>query len=166
MTTQDLRKLYGYPEDLIKLLKDKSSLWSAKLTYQLLMENELYRNNSLIPSRSEKKSDGVKWAVAWKNWHKMRGLNPEEVIFAWKLQQDMLKVGSRLHRQNAERRCLLMIDGDECVEIQTREHVFIDCMGVLDTVDKLKLILSRYLGKGVKDCDLIHLSFNHRNKKI
>ena len=37
----------------------------------------------------------------------MKGLAADEKCFAWKVQQDMLAIESRMHRQNAERRCLI-----------------------------------------------------------
>ena len=78
----------------------------------------------------------------------------------------MLKVGARIHRPNAERRCLLMVDDEVCLEEQTRVHVFISCMGVLGIIEKCSLIMNRYLEKGVKDCEIIHLSFNHIRESL
>ena len=52
----EVRKLYGYPEDLIKLIKDKSSLRSPKLTYYILMENNCtyFKHHNIIHnSKSE-----------------------------------------------------------------------------------------------------------------
>ena len=52
----------------------------------------------------------------------------DEKMFAWKLCQDMLPVGVRIHRANAERRCLVQLDsGIVCTELQDREHVFRAC---------------------------------------
>ena len=162
----DLRNLYGYPEDLIKLRGDRSILWSAKLVYQLLMEMELCRNNSLIPSRSEKKSSGIKWAVAWKNLQSLRGLSSEEVVFAWKLQQDMLKIGTRIHRPNADRRCgIELINNTVCQELQTRQHLFCECESVKEISCIGRKVIDKVLQKEISENDLVHLSFSHRDKK-
>ena len=69
--------------------------------------------------------------MAWRNWKKSSGLNPEEKEFVWKVQQDMLAIGARFHRPNADKRCKIELDGDEiCQEVQTRKHLFIECESV------------------------------------
>ena len=35
----------------------------------------------------------------------LKGVTAEEKCFAWKIAQDMLEVGNRLHRKNANRSC-------------------------------------------------------------
>ena len=55
------------------------------------------------------------------------------MFFIWKLQQDMLPVGARLHRRNAEKRCLEELASNRtCLALQTREHVFIECESVAE----------------------------------
>ena len=57
------------------------------------------RNGSYIPSRNEKRVDGIKWKASWYNVSSVRGLSPEEKCFAWKITQDMLDVGVRKHKK-------------------------------------------------------------------
>ena len=64
------------------------------------------KNNYLIPSRNERRVMNIKWSNCWRNWYDLRRIDAEELTFAWKLQQDMLSVGARLHRRNAEKRCM------------------------------------------------------------
>ena len=96
----------------------------------------------------------------------LKGLNAVEKTFAWKLQQDMLHVGSRIHRRNAERRCLMGLDGGAvCEEVQTRFHLFAECEAVKGRFELIKTVLKDYLQKEVDNNEIIHLAFNHRNKR-
>ena len=159
-------QLYGYPVDFKRVHAQGIANGSAKVIYKFLIQDLVSKNGSLIPSRNEKRSDFVKWRLAWKNWSKMKGLTPEEKCFAWKVQQDMLQIGSRIHRNNAERRCLIMLEnGQLCQNIQTLEHLFLSCESVGDVYDNLSYILNVYLERGVQFKDIVHFSFNHRNKK-
>ena len=153
-----IHTLYGYPEEMLRVVSRGTNMGSS-------MEDELYRNNSLIPSRSEKRSVGVKWTVAWNNVATLRGLNPEQIMFAWKIQQDMLAIGARLHRRNVERRCMLKVQDEICEEVQTREHLFGSCKSVEGISGACKTVLNEFLGREVNLNDLIHLSFNHRDKR-
>ena len=81
----------------------------------------------------------------------MRGLTAKEKCFAWKLQQDMLPVGVRKHRKNADRRCLNLLENDQvCVENQTLEHAFAKCRSVVDTFESLSKVLEQLLGLTVR----------------
>ena len=92
----------------------------------------------------------------------MRGLDAEEKVFAWKLQQDMLLVGSRLHRPNADRSCKIVLSGNRvCQEIQSRQHLFTECESVLDLLGFIKQVLEGVIQKDVHEKDIIHLSFTH-----
>ena len=107
----------------------------------------------------------MRWSIAWKNWHGLKGMNAEEYVFAWKLQQDMLLIGARLHRPYADRRCKLNLTGDRiCQEYQTRQHMFIECESVGDIFYGCTQVVTDLLQKEVSDNDIVHLSFNHRNK--
>ena len=129
------------------------------------MDNQLLKNNSIIPSRSERRVDSVKWSIAWKNWKELRGVSAEEKIFMWKVQQDMLLIGSRIHRLNADRRCKEELPGNICCqEIQTRHHLFIGCESVKDSFALCKLILRDILKKDISNNEVIFFSFNHRSK--
>ena len=158
-----LKEIYGYSEDFEKVLKLRID--SSRQIYEELMNDILVRNNSLIPSRNEKRSRGIKWSVAWKNWSKLRGVDATEREFAWKIQQDMLNNGSRLHRLNADKRCMLLLDdGTNCVEIETREHLFVRCETVVELFSVCSDIIKGVLEKNVGVDEILHLSFNHRCK--
>ena len=45
------------------------------------------------------------------------------------------------------------------------EHLFSTCESVLGIYEKLRLILNNFLQRPVSFNDIIHFSFNHRNKK-
>ena len=159
------RNIYGYTEELSKCIKAGVSMNSARDIYGFLINDVICRNNSVIPSRSEKRSENVKWRIAWQNLAGLRGVDAEEYEFAWKLQQDLLKIGARIHRQNAERRCLAVLGGVYCQEVETREHFFIGCERVKECNRSCLKILGDYLGKEILQTNLIHLAFNHRNKQ-
>ena len=99
------------------------------------------------------------WSLAWKNWSKLKGLTAEEKCFAWKVQQDMLQIGSRIHRNNAERRCLIVLEYvQSCQDIQTLEHLFLSCKSVGDVYENLSLILNVYLERAAQFTDIAKLS--------
>ena len=99
---REVRKIYGYSEELEKVLKADMEKKGVKEIYNLLMEKVIQKNGSLIPSRNEKKTNGIKWKVVWKNQSLLKGVTAEEKCFAWKMSQDMLEVGNRIHRKNAK----------------------------------------------------------------
>ena len=133
--------------------------------YNFLIKEVTHRNSSLIPSRSEKKSLNIKWGVVFKNLKLLKGLNADEKCFVWKITQDMLPVGSRIHRRNAERRCLTILEnGILCQEIQTLDHTFRSCVSVTEIYEAIILILNRFLGRIVIFDELVHFLFNHRSK--
>ena len=53
-----IKAMYGYGEDCMSIIKLKTE--SSKYIYRELMYNTLNKNNSLIPSRNEKRTVGVK----------------------------------------------------------------------------------------------------------
>ena len=147
------------------MIKSGVDFKSTRHIYDFLIEGIICKNNSVIPSRSERRIDGVKWSTAWKNVQIVRGLDAEEKVFSWKLQQDMLLVGSRLHRPNADRSCKIVLPGNRvCQEIQSRRHLFIECESVIDIFEFSRQVLEGILQKKVSENELIHLSFTHRNK--
>ena len=109
------KDIYGYTDELVDMMKAGVNVNISRFSYRYLNEINIIRNNSLIPSRSEKRVDSIKWSIAWQNWRGLRGVDAEELAFSWKLQQDLLPLGSRIHRPNAERRCLVDLeDGNVC----------------------------------------------------
>ena len=80
--------------------------------------------------------------------------------------QDMLPVGSRIHRKNAERRCMSVLEnGQNCLEIEDLEHRFRKCENVQGIYNGMVEILEAFLGKELEFNHLIHFAMNHRNKK-
>ena len=131
-----------------------------------MIRKEVYTNNTLIPSRSERRSDSVKWSVAWGDYAFLRGVNAEVKAFCWKLQQDLLPLGDRLHRRNADKRCMLEVTPNIiCEEIETREHAFIKCEAVSETINLVKTVIMTYLERNVTVEECLFLAFNHRDFK-
>ena len=164
--TETYEDIYGYVDEMVEMIKAGVSLDTTRFSYSYLNESLVCRNNSVIPSRSEKRAHNIRWSTAWTNWRDLRGVDAHECIFAWKLQQDMLPLGSRLHRPNAEKRCLTEIGrGEICQEIETREHVFLKCVRVKESIESFKGIITEYLGRDIEYNNIIYLAFNHRNKQ-
>ena len=146
--------------------KTLGSNFSVKEIYNLLLEKTISKNGSLIPSREEKRCQ-VKWSLSWKNLDKVKGLLPEEKMFTWSVVQDMLPVGARIHRANAERRCLEKLsESTKCLEVQDREHYFRLCPVRNECFSMIEMVLSSLLSKNAEYNDIVHMAFNHRNKKI
>ena len=78
----------------------------------------------------------------------------------------MLPVGARIHRRNAERRCLANLDdGSQCQEIQDLEHAFRSCSKVVQSYNMIASVLNRFTERNVDFNLLVHLAFNHRSKQ-
>ena len=56
--------LYGYPEDFIKIYQEGLATAPVKLIYDYLLEDLIYANESLIPSRNERKQAGAELCQA------------------------------------------------------------------------------------------------------
>ena len=161
-----VNNIYGYNECFVKVYSEGLSTAPVKLIYNFLLQAEIFSKGSLIPSRNEKRSTNVKWGVVWKNLSILKGLTAEEKCFAWKVSQDMLPVGIRIHRRNAERRCLAVMENEQlCPEIQNLEHLFSKCKMVEGIFASIIFVLETFLGRAVSYNDVIHFGFNHRNKK-
>ena len=158
--------LYGYHKEIIKVLENDLATSTSKIIYNFLVKEITHRNDSLIPSRNEKRLTNIKWGIVWKNFKLLKGLTPVEITFSWKVTQDMLPVGNRIHRNNAERRCLThLIDGSICQDIQDLKHCFQLCPMVVEIYDAIVVILNRYLYRTIDYSHLITFSFNHRSKQ-
>ena len=104
--------------------------------------------------------------MVFKNIKLLKGLIADEKCFVWKITQDLLPVGCRIHRRNAERRCLTLLEnGTLCQELQTLEHTFKSCERINEVYEAIIQILNRFLSRTVSFDDLIHFSFNHRSKQ-
>ena len=78
--------------------------------------------------------------------------------------QDLLPVKGRIHRVNAEKRCLRKLATGDCQSIQDRTHFFISCNAASTSFKMLKEILWIYLNKKVFELEILHLSFAVSNK--
>ena len=100
------------------------------------------------------------------NFKLLKGINAEEKVFIWKVIQDMLPIGRRIHRKNAEKRCLIeLYDGSKCLVIPDLKHSLIQCEGVKNSFEEVKRIIELFLEKKIDSSQLIFLAFNHRNKR-
>ena len=161
-----IAQVYGYTGDFIDIIENGLSTSPSKAIYDYLIKEVTYRNGSLIPSRREKKVVNVKWGLVFKNHKLLSGITAEERCFAWKLSQDMLAVGKRIFRRNAERRCLVKLeDGSSCQEVQDINHAFKDCQAVVGTYDMMIQVLNRLTERNISSDLLLHLAFNHRKKQ-
>ena len=130
-----------------------------------MIKEVTHRNGSLIPSRREKKVQNIKWGLVHKNVKLLSGITADERCFAWKVTQDMLPVGSRIFRKNAERRCLANLSNDNtCQEVQDLKHAFKDCDQVVDGHNMIVQVLNRFTERNISYDLLVHLAFNHRRK--
>ena len=160
-----VNNLYGYPEEFREVVAMGLIYEPVKVIYKMLIDSFLTKNRSLIPSRNEKKTDNIKWSVTWKNLKLLTGITAEERMFIWKVTQDMLPVGKRIHRKNAERRCLgKLADGEECQEVQDLYHALSDCKNVEGVFKDMKTIVEDMLEKKLENEKIIFLDFNTRQK--
>ena len=98
---RNVKKLRGWVKEF-QFIHDLNILDSDNKTiYSTLLEKTVKKNGSLIPSRNEKRTRGVKWKVTWRNLTLLRNVNPYEKCFGWKMTQDLVEVGARLHRNGA-----------------------------------------------------------------
>ena len=142
----EIGKLYGYKNDFKELLNECIDLKNVKLIYEFLMTDICYRNASLIPSRQEKRTCGVKWKTAWSNLKLTKSVTAEEKYFQWQVQQDMLPVGNRLHRPGAEKRCLSILGiNTVCTALNDRKHALLSCLRSPVVEKSVMVILTDYL---------------------
>ena len=158
--------LYGYINEFKNVINADIDLTDVKQIYNYLMVGSCFKNGSVVPSREEKRSKGVKWKCAWLNLKTTKKLSASEKYFLWQVQQDMLPVGNRIHRHGAEKRCLKkQNDAWVCMEVQSLSHALLKCPCTQDGSAYLRNILELFLGISITDTELLHFSFNHRNKK-
>ena len=163
---REIKQIYGYSDDMDKVVKEGLDKKEAKEIYKILMERVLHKNGSLIPSRNEKKTNGIKWKVAWKNQGFLKGVTAEEKCFAWKMAQDMLEVGNRIHRKNAKRGCQReMGNSERCEEIEDIYHCLSQCEIVEECFEELKQVIQVLLERDVTNKEILCYGYNHRNKK-
>ena len=159
-----IEKVYGYTEDMESVINAEIGK-DVKSIYNHLMKSILEKNGSLIPSRNEKKVSGIKWNLVWKNQNLVKGITGSERVFVWKCTQDMLEVGDRIHRKNANRNCRREKDGKECTEREDMKHCLSECEVVKNSFDDLKEVLEEILEREITTKEVIYYAYNHRNKK-
>ena len=159
-------KVYGYWDEFQKVCKKGVDMVSCRSIYDYLLEEITHRNGELIPSRNEFRlvGMGINWDNVYRNFQAVRGITPIEKCFYWKVTQDMLNIGARLHRQNADKRCKnILANGEECQELQNMVHLFQDCPEVNAVGNMICSVLDRIIGKRVDKNKLIYLDFRHSN---
>ena len=157
--------IYGYFEEFEQVYMMGIGFESVKVIYKYLLKEVVEKNGSLIPSRNEKRNENIKWKVTWKNLKIIKGLTAEEKIFSWKMTQDMLPVGKRIHRK-VDKRCLRkMMNDDECQVIPDIIHHIAECEAVADTFREIKVIAESMLDKTLETRHIILLNFTHRQRK-
>ena len=168
MSGQDkgnLKGMHGWGIDMNILQLNCSSSTGIKEMYSILLENVTMKNNSLIPSRREKRLRGIPWKATWRNMGLLRGLDPQETSFAWKLSQDLVEVGQRMHRRGANKQCLrLLNDGSECRQLESLEHRIFFCSSVVECGWEVKNIISTFIDREVNETEMLCLSFKTRRR--
>ena len=138
---------------------------NVKQIYEYLLKLKVEKNGSLIPSRNKKNTRGVEWNISWKNLQLLTGLDPEQKCFAWKLTQDMVAVGRRIHRKGTDKSCKRTLgNGNVCNLIDTLEHFFFDCAVIRDCGQGIGMVLSLFTGRMINEKQILSLSFNCRQR--
>ena len=166
---QDKRKvedIYGDTNILERLIIINEEDITTKQIYKILIKERIEKNGSLIQSRNEKRQVGIRWRHVWKNLRNTNGINAAEKDFAWKLTQDMLPIGKRIHRINVEKRCLNKIREGLCEEVPDIMHKLYNCQSVVFSARATKLVLEEFMDKKIEDRELLTLSFRHRTNEI
>ena len=71
-----------------------------------------------------------------------------------------------MHRPGAEKRCLAVLENNRvCLQLNDRIHAMLVCQRSPVKDRSILNILSEFLGRPVTVMEIIHFSFNHRNKK-
>ena len=80
--------------------------------------------------------------------------------------QDMLPIGKRIHRANVEKRCLKKWGNDQtCEDVPDLKHTLLNCPAIKRETSKVKKTLEQFLGRTVKENEIITLSVKDRNNK-
>ena len=94
----------------------------------------------------------MKWKTSWSNLKLTKSVSAHEKYFQWQVQQDMLPVGSRLHRPGAEKRCLTVLENnEECKQLRDLVHALLACPCIAESSSSLRDILADFLGCTVTD---------------
>ena len=157
--------IYGYYDDFKNIFMIGLAFEPVKVIYKYFVREIVEKNGSSIPSRNEKRNENIKWKVTWKNLNLVKGITAEEKTFSWKMAQDVLAVGKRIHR-NVEKRCLRKMMNDyECQVIPDIMHHIADCEAVRDVFREIKEIAESMLDKKLETKQIVLLNFTHRERK-
>ena len=97
----------------------------------------------------------------------MKGANPKERKFGWKMCQDMLEVGDRLHRKGSNKVCSwIQRNGVECKSLETVEHRLFLCERVRAYSNALIEVVKRMIGHDIDRKEILFLNFNVRNRGV
>ena len=159
------KEMYGPKNKFTEMINGQGSRMSSKEIYVTLRAQFTRVHTSLIPSRIEKKMTGIKWTRSYKNLYSLGTLSAKEKEFGFMLLQDLLPFRGRIHRANADKRCLRRGPTGECQHIQDRIHYFIGCTSVISIFSMFREILWQFLKRKVDDLEILHLSFSVTNKR-
>ena len=157
--------IYGNCEEFRNLFKSGNNFYSKAL-YKELLFKFTHRGTSLIPSRLEKKTVNISWQKCHKNAILVRtALDNRGKEFTFKLLQDLLPVKGRIHRANADKRCLREKDGMTCTIIQDRTHFFSECSIIKADFNKFVTLMSKISCKKLSSKQIMHLSISLKCKR-
>ena len=160
----DIQNKYGHDHRMDKYLNlfDKES--RVKDIYLEISKEKYEKNGSIILSRNEKRSVNIRWSNTWRNLQKIRGLNAYEKEFAWKLTQDMLCIGRRIHRANVDKECKNEVsNGDSCKDLPDLMHTFVTCNGIKELFSEVVRIIEEVFNISIKAEEMVTLSFMDRS---
>ena len=160
--------LYGLKDELLKLLElGGGEVPTAKDLYLNFVKTVYSRGEVLIPSRMEKKYEGVNWKRAFKNYKESKFLKPKQKEFLFRFIHDILHLGSRNHFRGADQECRREeIQGTKCRSLETREHFFKNCVCIYDVFCTVKAIVESVLKKKVDDKCFFTVSFRCKDQRV
>ena len=147
--------------------------FKTKQIYKVILDEQIGRKENRIKSRTEKKELWVRWDQTRKNMEIARGLNIQEKEFMWKLVNDMLRIGDRVHwggDPNTRDKCkMISSDGSgnmkKCGEKENRRHVFDGCFYSRNKNRAIKEVLEEMTSREVSTTALIHIDIEHQSQK-
>ena len=160
------KSIYGPIDELLKIWKNGKKDFSAKDIYSDLIVQKVYDDNGiLIPSRVERKYHLLDWTIFYKNFKKVKYINAVEKEFMFLFVQDLLPVPARIHRRNNDSSCQRKLeDGRICAKESDRKHFFMSCEVVEYCYIQFRLLVCEFLEMDVGDVDLLHFTFEVKNK--
>jgi len=115
----------------------------------------------------------VNWRNSRDNMAKLKGITIDEKEFAWRLTQDMLKIGARKHWGDPLRRKECRVrwknergENQRCKQFEDRRHVFVECTYSRNKMFRIKETIKTMAGKEMSTKSIIHLDFKVPDEKI